>query len=229
MNSHVFFISLFFFLGSAVAAYKLFGRSGLYAFVVFSTILANIQVCKQVNIFGFETTAGNVLYAASFLSTDILSEKYGKKAASKAVRLGIFTNIIWIIGTQLTLLSKPSELDSMQIHLQSLLGLMPRVAGASLIAYICSQFLDVTLYHLIWKKSGANEKHLWLRNNGSTMTSQAVDTSIFVTIAFLGTVPMNIFWSILLTTYFFKVVVALFDTPFAYLARKITPLKNGDE
>lgn len=229
MNSIYFFISIFFFLGAALTAYKFFGKNGLFTFVVFSTILANLQVCKQVNIFGFETTAGNVLYAASFLCTDILSEKYGKKAAQKAVYLGIFTNIIWILGTQLTLHSQPSQFDSVQPHMEALLGLMPRVAGASLIAYICSQFLDVFLYHLIWKKSGNSEKFLWLRNNGSTMISQAFDTGIFVTIAFAGSVPVNVFWSIMFTTYLFKVIVALFDTPFAYLARVIKPVKEGDE
>lgn len=228
MNTIVFFVSLFFFLGAAVTAYKFFGKSGLFAFVVFSTILANIQVCKGVELFGFQTTAGNVLYAASFLCTDILSEKYGKKVAQKAVFIGIFTNIIWILGTQLTLLSQPAEFDTVQPHLEGILGLMPRVAGASLIAYICSQFIDVTLYHLIWKKCGDSERFLWLRNNGSTMLSQAIDTVIFVTVAFIGTVTMGVFWSILLTTYFFKVIVALFDTPFAYLARKIKPIGDGN-
>lgn len=221
MNAFEFFISVLFFLSATVAAYRFFGKSGLFVFVAFSTILANIQVCKGINLFGFETTVGNVLYASSFLCTDILSEKYGKKTAQKAVKVGIFTNILWIIGTQLTLISVPSEHDTMQPHLEAIFGLMPRVAGASLIAYIVSQSIDVLLYHLIWEKSGQTSKFLWLRNNGSTMVSQFFDTSIFVTIAFVGTVPSEIFWSILWTTYFFKVVVALFDTPFAYLARKL--------
>lgn len=224
MNALAFFASVLFFLTAAISAYKLFGKSGIYVYIAFATILANIQVCKGVNLFGFETTAGNVLYASSFLCTDILSERYGKKSARKAVRIGIFVNILWIISTQLTLLSKPSVTDTMQEHLQAIFGLMPRVAGASLIAYIISQSIDVMLYHLIWKKSGESKKHLWLRNNGSTLISQLFDTSIFVTVAFIGTVPLNVFWSIFFTTYLFKAVVALFDTPFAYLARRITPV-----
>lgn len=229
MNALSFFVSVFFFLTATICAFKIFGRTGLYVFVVFATILANIQVTKGILLFGFETTCGNVLYASSFLCTDILSERYGKKSAQKAVKIGIFVNIIWIIGTQLTLLSKPSPADTMQPHLEYLFGLMPRVAGGSLIAYICSQSIDVVLYHFLWKKSGASKKFLWLRNNGSTMISQAVDTTIFVTIAFLGTVPMEIFWSILFTTYLFKVVVALCDTPFMYLARIIQPFNKGKE
>ena len=111
MNAFEFFISVLFFLSATVAAYRFFGKSGLFVFVAFSTILANIQVCKGINLFGFETTVGNVLYASSFLCTDILSEKYAKKTAQKAVKIGIFTNILWIIGTQLTLISVPSEHD----------------------------------------------------------------------------------------------------------------------
>ena len=149
MNAFEFFISVLFFLSATVAAYRFFGKSGLFVFVAFSTILANIQVCKGINLFGFETTVGNVLYASSFLCTDILSEKYGKKTAQKAVKIGIFTNILWIIGTQLTLISVPSEHDTMQPHLEAIFGLMPRVAGASLIAYIVSHSIDVLLYHLI--------------------------------------------------------------------------------
>ncbi len=224
MNALAFFTSVLFFLTAATLAYKLFGKSGIYVYVAFATILANIQVCKGVNLFGFETTAGNVLYASSFLCTDILSERYGKKSAQKAVRIGIYVTIIWIIGTQLTLLSKPSETDIMQPHLEAIFGLMPRVAGASLLAYCISQSIDVLLYHFIWKKSGESNKHLWLRNNGSTLISQFFDTCIFVTGAFIGTVSSEIFWSILWTTYLFKAAVALLDTPFAYFARKIRPI-----
>ena len=83
-NSVLFILSIIFYLFAVVIAYKMFGKTGLYVFTAISAILANIQVCKNVDIFGLSTTAGNTLYAASFLVTDILSEKYGKKAAQKA-------------------------------------------------------------------------------------------------------------------------------------------------
>ena len=67
---------------------------------------------------------------------------------------------------------------------------------------------------------------LWLRNNGSTLTSQAVETVIFTTLAFWGVYPTNVFFSILITTYVFKAVVALLDTPFMYLSRKIVPMNE---
>ena len=83
-NSILFLFSIAFYLFAVIAAYKWFGKMGLYVFTAISAILANIQVCKNIDLFGLSTTAGNVLYAASFLVTDILSEKYGKKAARKA-------------------------------------------------------------------------------------------------------------------------------------------------
>ena len=100
-NSVLFIFSIVFYLFAVVAAYKMFGKTGLYVFTAISAILANIQVCKNVDIFGLSTTAGNTLYAASFLVTDILSEKYGKKAAQKAVYIGLFTTVIFLVGTQI--------------------------------------------------------------------------------------------------------------------------------
>ena len=162
-----------------------------------------------------------MLYAARFLVTDILSENYGKKAAQKAVYIGIFTTVIFLIGTQGLLRFVPNENDIMNGPMTELFGFVPRVAIGSIIGYICSQSIDVALYHFIWKKTGDGKKMLWLRNCGSTLTSQAVDTVVFTFIAFWGVYGESVFGSILLTTYFFKAVVAFCDTPFVYLARKL--------
>lgn len=229
MNELVFLGELLFFLISVILCYKFFGKIGLYAFTVFSMLLANIQVPLLINLFGFGATGGNTLYASSFLVTDILSEKYGKKDANRAVILGFLTLLLWLGGTQLTLLYTPNDIDTVFPALEQMFGLVPRIALASLVAYVCSQFVDVQLYHFIWKKTGGGKKMLWLRNNGSTLTSQLIDTAIFTSIAFLGSVGTNDFISIFLTTYLFKVLVALFDTPFAYLSRKIKPFNEEKE
>lgn len=228
MNEVLFLVSIVFYLAAVIGMYKLFGKTGLYVFTAFSTILANIQVCKCIDIFGLSTTAGNVLYAATFLITDILSEKHGKKSARKAVWIGISVTILWIIGTQGTLRFTPNESDWISPALSQVFGLVPRVAISSLIGYALSQSIDVAIYHFIWDKCGHTEKYLWLRNNGSTLTSQLVDTVVFTTLAFWGSYPTSVFISILLTTYLFKAIVALLDTPFAYLARKISPVESGE-
>ena len=84
-NDLIFMLTVLIYLGSVLVLYKVFGKNGLFAFAIFGTLLGNIAVCKCVDIFGLSTTAGNVLYASTFLVTDILSEKYGRKEASKAV------------------------------------------------------------------------------------------------------------------------------------------------
>jgi hypothetical protein len=220
-NSIFFVFSVLFYLFAVIFSYKVFGKTGLYVFTAFAAILANIQVCKNIDVFGLSTTAGNVIYAASFLVTDILSEKYGKKSAQKAVYIGVFTTILFLIGTQGLIHLVPNDSDIMNDSITQLFGFVPRIGIGSVLGYICSQTIDVALYHAIWKKTGGNKKMLWLRNCGSTLTSQAVDTCVFTFIAFWGVYENGVFWSILLTTYLFKAVVAFCDTPFVYLARKL--------
>jgi len=228
-NELIFIITVLIYLGSVLLLYKLFGKNGLYAFAVFATLLGNIAVCKNVDIFGVATTAGNVLYAATFLVTDILSEKYGKKDATKAVAYSVSIMVLWMLGTQLMLWFTPNENDYIQGSLSVVFGLVPRITIASLAGFICSQNLDVFLYHFIWSKTGNGRTKLWLRNNGSTLTSQLIDTVIFTFIAFWGVYPNRVFLSILITTYLFKAVVALLDTPFMYWARKIVPMNEKGE
>lgn len=223
-NELIFILTVLIYLGSALALYKVFGKNGLYAFAIFGTLLGNIAVCKCVDIFGLSTTAGNVLYASTFLVTDILSEKYGRKDATKAVAYSFTIMVLWMLGTQLILLFSPNANDYINESLKVVFGLVPRITIASLTGFVISQNLDVFLYHFIWGRTGNTKSMLWLRNNGSTLTSQAIDTVIFTTLAFWGVYPTNVFFSILITTYVFKAIVALLDTPFMYWARKIVPL-----
>ncbi len=222
-NELIFIITVLIYLGSVLLLYKFFGKNGLFAFAIFGTLLGNIAVCKCVDLFGLSTTAGNVLYASTFLVTDILSEKYGKKEAHKAVMYSFSVMLLWLLGTQLILLFTPNANDYINENLKVVFGLVPRITIASLVGFICSQNIDVVLYHFIWKKTGDNKSKLWLRNNGSTLISQLIDTVIFAFLAFFGTYPTNVFISILVTTYLFKAIVALVDTPFIYIARKIKP------
>ena len=228
-NELIFILTVLIYLGSVLLLYKVFGKNGLYSFAIFGTLLGNIAVCKCVDMFGLSTTAGNVLYASTFLVTDILSEKYGKKDAARAVAYSFTIMVLWMIGTQLILLFTPNANDYINESLKIVFGLVPRITFASLAGFIVSQNLDVFLYHYIWSRTGGTKAKLWLRNNGSTLTSQAVDTVIFTTLAFWGVYPTNVFVSILVTTYLFKAVVALLDTPFMYLARRITPMNEEAE
>jgi len=207
-------------LSFVLLVYRLFGRTGLFVWIGFSTVLANIQVVKTIEIFGLTATLGNAMYGSAFLVTDILNEKYGKSEAKKAVWIGFTTLILLTIIMQLVLLFKPSEVDFAQESLETIFGLMPRIAAGSLLAYIISQMLDVYLFSF-FKKLYPKDSQFWIRNNGSTMISQLIDTFVFTSIAFIGVYPMNEWIHIFITTYLLKLIIAILDTPFGYIAKKM--------
>ena len=206
-------------LTMVLVVYRLFGRVGLFGLMVFNLLLCNIQVLKTVELFGLTTTLGNILYASVFLATDLLSEFHGKAEARKGVLLGFVTLLMMVVYMQIALYFQPATDDFAQPHLEALFGFLPRIALASMVAYLVSQLHDVWAFHAIRNRTG--EKWLWLRNNASTMVSQLLDSAIFCTIAFWGVFPVQVFLEILLSTYIIKVIVAVLDTPFIYLAKRM--------
>lgn len=217
--------------GSVLVLFKIFREIGLFTWTVIATIAANIEVLILVKAFGMEQTLGNVLFASTFLVTDILSEIYGKKAANKAVLIGCATSAIFIILSQYWLLYIPSESDWAMPAMKSIFSNTPRVMFAGLIAYAISQLFDVWAYHKWWefteKKSGNKKTFLWLRNNGSTLISQFINVILFTFGAFLGTYSIDVLISITAATYVIYIITSLADTPFVYLARKISPDYKG--
>jgi uncharacterized integral membrane protein (TIGR00697 family) len=205
--------------------YRIFGKEGLFAAIVISIILCNIQVLKIVEMFGLTATLGNILYGSIFLSTDILSEIHGKKEARRAVWLGFYALIFTTVIMQLAMMFKPAPDDFIDPSLRQIFSFLPRVAAASICAYLVSQMHDIWLFHIL--KDKTKGRHLWLRNNLTTMISQLIDSVIFCSVAFWGVFPTGTFLEILLTTYLFKWLVALMDTPFVYLARRIG--RNRDQ
>ncbi|ERM15955.1 queuosine precursor transporter [Brevibacillus laterosporus] len=207
--------------------YRFFGKVGLYAWIGFATVLANIQVVKIVELFGFAMTLGNTMYATIYLCSDLLNEKYGQEQAKKAVWFGFFTLIATTIIMQMALrfVPHPDGLAN-QDALAMIFGIMPRLVIASLTSYFISQFLDVRIYTFL-KKICPKPNQLWIRNNGSTLISQLVDTVLFCTIAFLGVLPMDTWFDILLTTYLIKFVVSAASTPILYIARNFTFTKES--
>ncbi len=202
-----------------VICYRIWGKLGLYIWVPIASIIANIQVTKTVQLFGLEATLGNIVYATSFLVTDILSENYGKKEAKKAVGIGFFSLIMMTLLMNLALWFVPAESDFVQESMRTIFSIMPRIAIGSLAAYGISQLHDIWAYDY-WKNRYPGKKKIWIRNNFSTMVSQLIDSVVFTSIAFYGVFPTQVLMEIVLTTYLLKWLVALADTPFIYLARK---------
>lgn len=201
--------------------YRLFGRKGLYAWIGFATVLANIQVTKTIMLLGIVMTLGNTIYTSIYMATDLLNEKYGKKAAQQAVWFGFFSLLASTVMMQMALVFTPHEepiAQEMQQAMSSIFGLMPRLAAGSLCAYFISQFLDVRVYSYL-KTKFASRNQFWIRTNGSTALSQLVDSLVFCTIAFAGLYSFSVWLQILITTYLFKFVITAASTPVMYIAR----------
>jgi hypothetical protein len=207
-----------------ILAFRLFGKVGLIAWMVLSVIAANIQVTKTIELFGITATLGNIVYASSFLITDIFSENYGIKAARRVVVIGFVAIVGFTVLMNISLLFAPAESDFVHSSMETIFGLLPRIAAASLLAYLVSQLHDVWAYAL-WKRLVPEEHQIWIRNNASTLVSQLIDSAIFVAVAFLGVFPLPVLLEILVTTYILKLIVAAADTPFVYLATRW--VRNG--
>ena len=210
---------------AVIIAFRIFGEQGLYLWTIIATIAANIEVLMVVTAFGMEMTLGNILFASTFLVTDIASELYGKKKAQRAVYLGIATSIIFILISQSWMLYTPNESDFATPSIRAIFSNTPRLMLASVIVYVIVQLFDVWLYHKWWdftkKKFGDSDRNLWLRNNGSTLFSQLLNTLLYTFGAFLGMYSIPTLISIAISSYVIFIVTSLADTPFVYLARKI--------
>jgi queuosine precursor transporter len=197
-----------------------YGRQFLTALIPIYLIVANTFAESFIDILGVPTSLAVPIYSAIFLITDMLSEHYGKSEARKGVWVGFVGQIFFVI--MMMIIINSNILPEKQEAYQGVFNILPRLVIGSVIAYFISQFFDVFLYHIIKKKTG--EKNLFLRNNISTSLSQLVDTSIFMVIAFWGVAPFDDWKKLtafILSTWMFKIAVALFDYPFILLSKKI--------
>jgi uncharacterized integral membrane protein (TIGR00697 family) len=203
--------------------YRMFGRDGLLGCIILSILLANLQGPKLTTIFGLQTSLGVIFYSSIFFATDLLSEKYGRAMANRAVLIGFSVSCILVLMLSIALLFLPSTdpetaefSNRIQQSFENILNFTPRFIFGSLLAYLISQSLDVWLFHWIRKKTDG--RMLWLRNNGSTMISQAVDTLIYSLVVWWGVVELSTAIQLGLVKYGFKLAIAAIDTPFIYWA-----------
>ena len=225
-NEVLLLLSVLIIYGSTLIFLKVFGKQGLYCFTSIATIAANIEVLIVVIAFGMEMTLGNVLFASTFLVTDIISEIYGKKEAKTAVHIGIATSILFIVLSQWWLLYTPAKSDFAMPAMQTIFSNTPRLMIVSMVVYAIVQEFDVWAYHKWWdltnKLVGDKERFLWLRNNGSTLISQFLNTILYTFGAFWGIHDFKTLISIAISSYVIFIVTSLADTPFVYLARRIS-------
>jgi len=210
-------------LGLTVLMFRFFGKEGLLACIVLSILLANLQGPKLTVIFSMQTSLGVIFYSSIFFATDLMSEKFGKKEADRAVMMGFSISVIILLMLSISLLFLPSiqsnQTFSTDVHqaFVKILDFTPRFIIGSLFSYLISQRFDVWCFHKI--KRWTNGKHLWLRNNLSTMASQTIDTTIYSLVVWWGVVDLETAIQLGLAKMAFKIGIAAFDTPFIYWAR----------
>lgn len=191
---------------------KRYGVEYIIAIMASLVVIANI-IAGKIVIFGpFVVPAAVIVYASTFLLTDIISEKWGKQQARKAVWAGFYANVVLVVAIFVAVNwpAAPFALDFSEMF-SSVLGIVPRIVLASMVAYLASQHHDIFAFHK-WKER-TKGRHLWLRNTASTAISQAIDTVIFITIAFYGVMDIV---PLLIGQYVIKLLIAAFDTPFMY-------------
>lgn len=197
---------------------KIFKKEGLYVWVAVALVTANILVAKNINVLGLQATLGNILFASTFLATDILSEKYNTKFSKKAINLGIVAVILFTIATQFSLLFYPNETDTVNESMKNLFALNLRISISSITMCYLSNMFDVFLFEKIKKKI---PNKLWIRNNVSTIISNCLENYLFTFFAFVGIYDISTILSIATTTTILEIVIAICDTPFLYISKKL--------
>ena len=216
------FIGLY---GSVLFFYYFFGNTGLYVYSAIAGILSNIEVLIMIKAFGMHQTLGNILFATTFLITDILSETAGKKSSQRAVNIGICVSIFFVLLSQSWLLYIPDAGNIFFPSIKKIFSIIFRLIITSFFVYLIAQTFDVWFYHKIWewtqKISPDKKKYLWLRNNLSTLVSQFINVCLYTFGAFYGVYKLSVLWELILASYVIFIFTSLLDTPIIYLARKI--------
>ena len=197
---------------------KFFKAEGIYVWVAIASIMANILVCKQVDFGGFATSLGSVMFGSSFLATDILNIKYGAKHAKKAVYLGLVSVLAFTVAMQIGLAFIPNSIDFINDSMVNLFTFGGRVSIASITMYFVSNLADVYVFNALRKKF---PNQLWLSNNVATIVCNVGENILFALLAFGGVFPILTLLSMTVVGSVIEVIIALFDTPFLYLSRKL--------
>ena len=218
MNILLGIIGIILCFGIEVLIEKIFKKEGLYAWISIALITANLLVAKNINILGLQATLGNILFASTFLATDILSEKYSIKESRKAINIGIVSVILFTVATQFSLLFKPNELDLVNDNLKNIFAFNLRISISSIAMCYLSNMLDIIVFEKIKKKI---PNKMWVRNNIATIISNCLENYFFTIFSFIGIYDLKTIFAIATTTTILEIMTAICDTPFLYLSKKL--------
>lgn len=162
------------------------------------------------------------MFASTFLATDILTEYHSEKDARTAVYIGLFTDVLLIISTQIALLYKPSEIDYADGAMRTLFSMNLRISLSSLVMYVIANLADIKIF----SKMKERGRKLWLRNNVATILCNCLENFGFITLAFYGIYDWKTIFTIAISTSIVEAIVAVCDTPFLYIAGKVNRLQK---
>jgi hypothetical protein len=190
-------------------------------FVIITTIFvtclltANITAVKLVNIFGFILPAGTIIFPISYIFGDILTEVYGYSQARRVIWLGFFCNLITVVAIWIGQVLPSASFWDGQASYERILGYTPRLLVASFLAYLVGEFTNS--FVLAKMKIATRGRWLWTRTIGSTLVGQGFDSLVFITLAFVGTIPATELVSVIITQWLAKSAYEAAITPLTYV------------
>jgi uncharacterized integral membrane protein (TIGR00697 family) len=177
-------------------------------------ITANITAVKLVSIFGFVVPAAIVIFPISYIFGDVLTEVYGYRQARQVIWLGFFCNLLAVLAIWIGQILPAATFWDGQEAYTRILGYTPRILVASFLAYLVGEFANA--YVLARMKVATNGRWLWMRTIGSTLVGQGLDSLVFISLAFWGTIPLAGLATAIVTQWLFKVVYEAIATPATY-------------
>jgi uncharacterized integral membrane protein (TIGR00697 family) len=186
----------------------------LVALFVAVLLISNIASTKILILWKFTFDGGTILFPLSYIFGDILTEVYGFKRSRRVIWLGFFSALLMSLVLYVVQILPPAADWHNQQAFESVLGFIPRIVIASLIAYFVGEFSNSITLSVI--KIRTKGKFLWIRTIFSTIIGEGIDTIVFCMIAFYGTLPGNVLWAIILSNYIFKCAVEILLTPVTY-------------
>ncbi len=197
--------------------YLILGSLFITSLVASNLIFQKFFSWNPFGLFSFELSAGIIAYPVTFVITDIISELYGRNRASQVVTAGVFAGFFALIIVSVSAEAPATPWSPVDNDMfRRVFGFTFIAVGASLVAYLIAQYIDVYVFHF-WKRVN-NGKHLWLRNNASTFTSQFIDTFVIITLLSVSEViTWDRYFGLIISGFLFKVMFALLDTPIVYL------------
>jgi len=187
-------------------------------------ITANIMAVKLINLFGLVLPAAVIIFPVSYIAGDVLTEVYGYRQARRVIWLGFVMNALAVSALWLGGLLPPASFWDGQESYQRILGYTPRLLLASFIAYLAGEFANS--FVLAKMKIATRGRWLWTRTIGSTLVGQGLDSAIFITLAFIGTMPISVLGAAVVTQWLVKSVYETAATPLTYGA--VIFLKNKE-